>query len=263
MAAPLTKRRKSDGQLYERPEEVERALDAVLLLPREEIVRRLSIRDRRNTEFLPPEALVHLIRATRTDNNETYFEALYAEILRRLERALPRADEMIAGGVQATNLSREQVRAEVINRFEDALVEDRVAPGDRLDIFECRFDYAVCKARERAWRRLYDERDRRHPSSVEALTESVEAGSKEFATLHSQLFSDPTSRMRLHAAIDLLPEKDRRIIQMLIADFPIDSRLEGEVSICSVLGCDEKTVRNRRDAFIAKMRALCDQGRAS
>jgi hypothetical protein len=63
--------------------------------------------------------------------------------------------------------------------------------------------------------------------------------------------------------IDNLPDTHRRIIQMLIADFPIDSKKEGEVSIRSVLDCDEKTVRNRRDAFVRDMRALVSSERAS
>jgi hypothetical protein len=256
MVTPLTRRRTSDGTLYQRPEPIERALEALVLLPREEILRRLSVRERAGEGYICSEALVHLIRATRTDNDASYFDQLYAEILRRLDRALPSADELLAEGVEATNVAREQVRDEVIGRFEDALVEDRLAPGEQLDIFECRFDFAVKKARQRAWRRLYTERERRHPLTAEQLTEGVETGAAAFAGLRTHLFSDPTSRMRLHAAIDLLSEKDRRIIQMLIADFPIDSKIEGEVSIRAVLGCDEKTVRNRRDAFIERMRAL-------
>jgi hypothetical protein len=263
MVTPLTRRRKSDGTLYVRPELIERTLEALLAAPRAEIVRRLPIRDRKADGFIPPEALVHLIRATRSDNDDTYFDQLYGEILRRLDRALPDADEIIAEGVEATNVSREQVREEVIGRFEDALVEDRAAPGDTLDIFECRFDFAVKKARDRAWRRLYGERERRHPLTAQELTEGVETGSAAFAGLRTQLFSDPSSRMRLYAAIDLLPDKDRRIIQMLIADFPIDSKIEGEISIRAVLGCDEKTVRNRRDAFIERMRALVDKDTAA
>lgn len=256
MVAPLTRRRIYDGTLYQRPEPIERALEALVLLPRQAILTRLSVRDRAGEGYIPSEVLVHLIRATRTDNDASYFDQLYTEILRRLDRALPSAEETIAEGAQATNAAREQVREEVIARFEDALVEDRAAPGERLDIFECCFDFAVKKARQRAWRRLYTERERRHPLTAEELTEGVETGVAAFASLRSQLFSDPTSRMRLHAAIDLLPEKDRRIIQMLIADFPIDSKIEGEISIRAVLGCDEKTVRNRRDAFIERMRAL-------
>jgi hypothetical protein len=263
MVTPLTKIRKSDGRVYERPVEIECALEHLDLLPRTEILGRLAIRDRTSPDYLPSECLVYLIRNTRTDNNAAYFDVLYGELLRRIVRALPKVEERAADGRDGVSVSREQIRDEVRGRFENWLVEDRANLSDALDIFECRFDFAVARTRERAWRRLGSETTRRHPKTVEALTDSLEAGGKEFAGLHSRLSSDPTSRMRLHAMIDNLPDTHRRIIQMLIADFPIDSKKEGEVSIRSVLDCDEKTVRNRRDAFVRDMRALVSSERAS
>lgn len=263
MVRPLTKVRKRDGRTYERPAEIERAIAALLEKPRAEVLSLLTIRSRKDPDYVPSECLVHLIRASRSDNNAAFFDALYGELVRRLARALPRAEEHTDEGKEATSAMREQVRDEVLGRFTDWLVEDRAAAGDALDIFECRFDYAVAKTRERAWRRLGTELSKRHGKTVEELTESVEAGGAEFLTLRDQLFSDPSSRMRLHAMIDRLPDTDRRIIQMLIADFSIDSKKEGEVSIRSVLACDEKTVRNRRDAFVRDMRVLVAAGKAS
>ncbi len=263
MVNPLTKVRKRDKKTYERPAEIEQAIAALLEKSRAEVRSLLSIRSRKDPDYVPSECLVHLIRATRSDNDQAFFDALYGELLRRIVRVLPKPEERSSEGEEAINAQREQVRDDVRDRFTAWLAADRRESSDTLDIFECRFDYAVAKARDGAWRRLGTDSTRRHSKTVEELTESIEAGDAEFATLHGQLFSDPGSRMRLHAMIDRLPDIDRRIIQMLIADFPIDSKIEGEVCIRGVLQCDESTVRNRRDAVIRRMRALVDAGRES
>lgn len=258
MATPLTKRRKRDQSLYTRPAEIEASIDRLLATPRAEILERLLVRSRTDPDHIPSEAIIHLIRATRSDNDHAYFDALYAELLRRIARVLPRAEERTSDGRDGKNVSREQVRDDVADKFTEALAEDLNHQGDALDIFECRFDYAVDKLRSSAWRRLGTERDRRDIKTVEELSLAVENGDKEFLALRDKLFSDPTSRIRLHAMIDSLQDKDRRIMQMLIADFTIHSTNPDEVTISGVLGCDESTVRNRRNAFIKAMRAVVD-----
>jgi hypothetical protein len=125
MVTPLTKIRKSDGRVYERPVEIECALEHLDLLPRTEILGRLAIRDRTSPDYLPSECLVYLIRNTRTDNNAAYFDVLYGELLRRIVRALPKVEERAADGRDGVSVSREQIRDEVRGRFENWLVEDR------------------------------------------------------------------------------------------------------------------------------------------
>ena len=256
MASPLTKTRKRDNSLYTRPAEIEAAIDQLLATPRAEVLARLRIRSRKDPDHVPSEAIAHLIRATRSDNDHGYFDALYAELLRRIDRVLPRAEEGASDGRDGKNISREQVRDDVVDRFTEMLVEDLAQQADALDIFECRFDYAIAKLRSSAWRRLCAERDRRDTKTVDELSLAIENGDKEFLALRDKLFSDPTSRIRLHAMIDSLQDRDRRIMQMLIADFTIHSTKPDEVTISGVLGCDESTVRNRRDAFIKAMRSV-------
>ena len=69
MAEPLTNRRKRDGSLYERPIAIESAVDALLVYPRATILARLEVRNTRNAEYIPSEAVMHLLRETRADND--------------------------------------------------------------------------------------------------------------------------------------------------------------------------------------------------
>lgn len=54
-------------------------------------------------------------------------------------------------------------------------------------------------------------------------------------------------RRRLLAAIDTLPDQERRVINLLLKDIPIDSKDPNATTIVGILNCSEKTVRNRRD----------------
>jgi len=259
MPKPLTNRRR-DGQIYCRPPEIDAAIDAMLVLSRTSILVRLACRNATDLDYIPSEALVHLLRDARADNDQGYFTALYCELIRRIARALPQPHIRSVDGKLAKDVRLEEVRNAVLQRFDDCVVEDRYRPGTALDIFEFRFSYTIEKMREKAWKRRYRESVRRHPKTVEMLEMSVDSGDREFAGLRDKLFSDPTSRILLYAEIDSLPEPDRRMFQMLVADFPIESNKPGEISITGTIGCDCKTVWNRRKAFIERMRAKLDGG---
>jgi hypothetical protein len=181
MVSPLTKIRKRDKKIYERPAEIEQAIAALLEKPRAEVRSLLSIRSRKDPDYVPSECLVHLIRATRSDNDQAYFDALYGELLRRIVRVLPKPEERSSDGKEATNAQREQVRDDVCDRFTAWLAADRREPGDTLDIFECRFDYAVAKARDGAWRRLGTDSSRRHSKTVEELSGGARQGGRDLA----------------------------------------------------------------------------------
>jgi hypothetical protein len=85
---PLTKRL-PDGTLYLRPAEIEATLVQVLDLSRDQVIGALSIRDRSDPMYIPSECLLHLLRRTRWDNRETYFEQLYKALMDRIDRVLP------------------------------------------------------------------------------------------------------------------------------------------------------------------------------
>lgn len=254
---PLTKRG-LDGTRYTRPPEIEAALTRVLALPRDGVIAQAQVRDPADPAFIPSECLIHLLRHSRRDNNDAYFERLYKALMDRVDRALPRAESRRGDEVHE-DFGRAQIRDQVRDRLQVMLVEDRKTPGDRLDFFEVRFAAAIASlrgtAREKAWR----EANRSEPLELGPedgeLSVEVEraAGSLDVET--ALLSDDPNYRSHLDAAIDALPTDQRRIIEMLRAGMLIDSSEPGVVSIRQVLGCAEKTVRNRRDAAIRALRA--------
>ena len=93
---PLTKRLPG-GMLNQRPSEIEAALAQVLDLNRDQVIEALSIRDRTHTKYIPPRMpCVDLLRTTRWDNRETYFEHLYKALMDRIDRTLPRSEHAMS-----------------------------------------------------------------------------------------------------------------------------------------------------------------------
>ncbi len=261
MAPPLVNRRKRDGALYTRPGAIEAALDTALAATRQEVLDRLVIRDRRDDGYLPSECLVHLLRASRGDNAADFFLALYDQLIRRIESVMPRHEGRSAEGDLSIDARLEKMREFVLQSFQDWVLEDRLRPDVPLDIFECKFDFAVAKLRDHAWRRVYREDGHRHSKTVEMLEKSIDSGEREFVGLRERFFSDPASRILLRAAIGRIPDDDkRRTIQMLIDEVPIGPSASVAMTICGVLDCDPKTVANRRTEFVAMMREILASG---
>ena len=88
--AALTRRRRSDGTLYQRRPEIEAALVSLLDQTQDEIAAALQIRDSMSPNYIASECIVHLIRRTRQDNHPAHFERLFMELMRRIQATLPR-----------------------------------------------------------------------------------------------------------------------------------------------------------------------------
>jgi len=141
---PLTKRR-SDRALYSRRKDVEEALARLIEQSREEIIAALKIRDTSSPLYVKSECIVYLIRDTRHDNDESYFNDLYRELMRRLSSALPRV------GGERIDVSERVHAADARDRVRDTfvrkLIEDRAEPGAALDYFEVMFAGAIAALR--------------------------------------------------------------------------------------------------------------------
>lgn len=254
MIVPLTKRRK-DGTVYERPEEIAAMLTALASLPRQQLAERALIRDRSHPDYVPSECLVHFVRASRSDNSEAWFEQLYKILLARVLRALPRADASDG----TTSIVNESIRIGVTDRFVHMLLQDRREPGDRLDFFEVRFDLAIKRlrldAQERAWR----EQSRREPldGADDALESEVATTA---APLDANILSDRLFRDRVYQAIDALPPEQSRTMHLLLLGWPIDSKDPEVMTIAKALGCSDRSVRNYRERAMKTLAALFNPG---
>jgi hypothetical protein len=256
---PLRKRR-LNGELYERDPRIERLIAELAVLPRDELIARAKIPKRSDLGYIASECLVHFVRASRRDNNEVGFEQLYRILSERLLRNLPRA-ESSDGATES--LTRGVVRDKVFGRFVELLSADRVSYVEKLDYFEVRFDGALASLRRDAQEQAWRDENRSQPLEFDEvsgeLSPEVEAAAGAYDPFAVSDFDDQAYRLRLDAAIEALPSEQSRIIHMLRQGFPIDSKEPDVMTIAKALGRSEKTVRTYRDkAFAALRTAMAD-----
>jgi DNA-directed RNA polymerase specialized sigma24 family protein len=67
-------------------------------------------------------------------------------------------------------------------------------------------------------------------------------------------------RSKLHAAINALPPDLRRVVELTFQEVPDGPKGGDAITICNLVGCNEKTVYNRRKkAFEALRDALKEE----
>lgn len=256
---PLTKRN-GDGS-YTRPRDIEAALERALDLSRDEVLAALEIQDCGHPDYVPSECLVHLLRKTARDNRDHYFQKLHQALMRRVDRALPRAEHALGDKV-GIDITRDQIRAQVRDRFEMIVIEDRKGGDDRLDIFEAKFNFGIARlrstAREKAWREAGRRASLENDEETGELSVEVETAAGSLLRASSEKWDDPAYRSRLNAAIRSLPPEQSRIITMLMIEIPIESKDPRVQSISKLEGCVEKTVRNRAKKAIVALRQALD-----
>lgn len=264
MAVPLRKLQQ-DGTLYRRRPEIESKLDALLLLSRSDVTDYCTIAEPADGSYIPSECLLHLVRGCRTDNSNRHFEKLFRILRQRVIARLP-APEIGRGPDGEVLISQRNVKIEeyVLDRFQALLVNDRAAYDERLDYFEVNFDSAIASLRLDARRKAFKEEKRSEPmiydDETSELNAEIEKAAAALNPLSSSKLDDPAYRSRLDAAIDALPEDQRRVIELLLLEIPMDSKDPGVQSIAQILVCVEKTVRNRRDrAYVALRKALGEE----
>ena len=257
MAEPLRKR-KAGGELYRRRGEIEALIDRLEGLPRDELIERMCIAASTHPDFLPPECLLHFVRKTKRDNSNRQFELMYKALIARVERAatVPGAVHFVEGKRAITARAAKIIEA-VVFAFEVKLTRDRNDYYDGLDYFEINFASAMKLLRSTARTKIDTQEDREQPLSYnddEAISPEVEAAAGSFDPFNPEKIDDPTYRSALGAAIKELPANEREVVVLMLKGYQIDSNEPNTTTIRSILGCAEKTVRNRRDRALGKLR---------
>jgi DNA-directed RNA polymerase specialized sigma24 family protein len=249
--------RKPDGSLYCRPEEIEETLTVLLRLPTRELVERSRIEDAEAPNYVPSECMLYFVRRLSFSDDEDSLRDLFLILRQRILRAVPVLGRRLADsrkvGDKATELD---VQEAVLDKFQELLCGDRVEYAERLDFFECRFNQALAFLRSTA---------RRDARREESHSQPMDGDTNEFATeveLVLATLREPIDgqngdflyRSKLHVAISTLPLYERRVVELLLQDLPIDSKDKEVLTIVKILGCSEKTVRNRRDRAYRKLR---------
>ncbi|MHB1214220.1 MAG: RNA polymerase sigma factor [Thiobacillus sp.] len=251
------KRKRGDGTPYERPPEIE---DWLVKLEAVEPPARLRQFD--GVLRVPTEALVHFLRRAWADGEHVHFEKIFRILLKRVEQSLCSAisDARMDGAAE--------IRDEVRGRFLELITKDCKEKPDLLDFFEIRFDKALVAIRTSVLRQI-------GPSTVKTvpleqqndddgweISAEVEAAAADFLGGEPSKLDDPTFRLALAAAIDGLPDDQKRVIALLLKGFPIDSKEQDVMTIARCLKCDERTVRNRRDRACKALRAILQEENA-
>lgn len=253
MVDPLQKQDKA-GVPYARFPDIERKLGELVTLPDPEVIARCALgRDQEN--YVPTECLLHLLRCGFRAGNNQVIEPLFKAFIARLRRAIPLRE-------QKETLARIQAFEQVQDRLVTLLSEDASVYQERLDFFEVQFKGALGTLLQDAKRQAQRE-DAKHTTLGDEdgeIDPEVEKAAGAFDPFDPASLEDEYYRSLLDAAMEKLPLSQKRIIEMIRMNMPIESQDPEVVTISKVLGVVEKTVRNRRDKAIATIKHVIEQG---
>lgn len=263
MIIPLRMRAK-DGSVYRRPDAIEEALAALLALPPQDVARRSRIDDCEHSEYVPSECVLHFVRHAELSGSEDVLRDLFVVLRQRVLRAVPVPTRHIpASGKTGENSVNVEIRDVVVGKFQEMICADRALRSSDLDFYECRFNLAIDRLRATARKGVRKEASRCVTLSPDDETneppERIELALSAMKHSAEGVEVDFLYRSKLRAAISSLPPDERRVIDLLWEDVPIDSKDERAITIVRILGCSEKTVRNRRDRAFHKLREALNE----
>ncbi len=247
MVLPLRKS-KLDGTLYSRRENVEAEIQELATVSQAELEYRTSILSPTDPCFVSSEALVHLVRNLEEGGLR---KKLIEFLLQRVYCRLPRAEN---SDESTLSLTKANIRDDVIDRFIDLLLSDRSSYDDRLDYYEINFNSAIAKDRADASKRHWKHENRSEELFTDDVSLAAGAAISGYDPFDPHDLDQKSYRLQLDNAIDGLPAIQRRIIEMLLQDIPIDSQEPSAVTISKALGKSEKTIRTHRDKAFATLR---------
>jgi hypothetical protein len=255
MDIELLRKRKITGELYTRRSPIEQYIAKSLQWRFDDLLDRASIRDRRHSDYVPSEVLVYHLRQTKSDNSDGRFIRLYDILRDRVEAACPRASHNLGDKVYE-DARLAEIRDATVDHVTELMFTDRQGYDEQLDIYEVVFDKAVRAAHitklRKVNRREYANEDVEDSVTGEVRT-AVEAALERYKKAGLSAEEDLDYRIHLRRAINALPADEREVIDLMLADIPIETNKDGEPSMTELLGCVEKTVRNRRDRAVAKI----------
>lgn len=240
MARPL-ERRTREGEAYRRLPSVDASIDRAMTLDAETLLAEAAIEGDKDPRHLRSECLVHLLRAIPRDDDP--------RVIGVLGILVGRMDRSLRGSIRPSRAyDAERLRAEVVDRFVDLVLEDRRAPGTALDFFEVRFARAMLALRVDVVREAA-----RDLARIEPL-EDLRGDDGEALPIvdHGILLAFQEGgaeqererfRNELLRAIDLLPAHQREAVTLFLAGH--DTEGDGADTIASICGVTDRAIRYR------------------
>ncbi|MFZ7093635.1 RNA polymerase sigma factor [Primorskyibacter sp. 2E233] len=252
---PLRKR-KISGEFYTRRPLIIEYIEMSLTWSFEELMDSAAIRDRRHSQYVPSEVLMFYLRQTKSDNADGRFIRLYDILRDRVEAACPRASRQVGDKIHE-DARLAEIRDATVDHVTEMMFTDRQNYDEQLDIYEVVFDKAVRSAHITKLRKV-NRRENASEDVEDAVTGEVravvEAALERYKKGDLTAEDDLDYRIHVRRAINALPTDEREVIDLMLADIPIETNKDRERSMTELLGCVEKTVRNRRDRAFAKIR---------
>jgi hypothetical protein len=244
MVRSLTKHT-GDGDRYTRPAAIEAAIDAALALDWLALHKRALVSDRRSSDYLPSECLVHLIRKAHRDHHETIRDQLLAILLGRCEAIL--AATLPDG--RAPNAA--YLRDEALGRLGELFAEDGTGDNpDELDYFEVRFNAAFAALRTDLVRKEVKAVRRSSPlPDDEAIARRPDALLHSPATQENGLFLNQLAE----AILTLPPDERDAVILCHVMGYAEDSDDPAKCTAATICGVTGRTIRNRLKRAAAKL----------
>ncbi|WP_223300459.1 sigma-70 family RNA polymerase sigma factor [Pantoea sp. At-9b] len=257
MIVPLQKQTEA-GKLYTRLPETETRLVELSTLPDKDLIE-LCKQSKTHPQYVPSECLLYFVRRS-APTNQTLFDPLFRILSERIFRKLPRT---VNPGGNSVSMLNSDVQESVLDRFVEMLMLDKVGYEERLDIFELRFDMAFLSLKKDAFQKSYRSEKRNTEleyNDSEDITSEVEAVSEGYNPFEETDLNNFHYCRKLDATIETLPDLQKRIIEMIRLDFPIDSIDPNEMTISKALNKSEKTIHNQKNKAFARLLKLLEGG---
>lgn len=253
---PPLRKKNLQQQVYTRFQRIEDKLSELLALPKAEILTRSRILDKEDSGYIPSECLVHLLRTSRKELANKYFEDVYNALLSRILLRL-----RAGTNTDSTNVALKEylIRDKVLDRFNKFLIDDRTAYEEKLDFYEVCFDKTLKCLILDAKKQVYSETNRFRPldnSETCEISVEVEKATGSFDPFDKANSNEKDYLILLDLAINRLPPDQKRVVTMLKLEIPISSKDPEAVTIAKTLKKSEKTIRTIRDKAFASIRTF-------
>lgn len=257
MPEPL-KSKDKHGVSFTRPPEIEACLARLESLDTATRLQAFAVVSSKSSGYVPSEALTYFLRRAHVAGANDEFKQIFGLLMKRVCQSLfaTVSDSRMAGA--------QGIREEIMGRFAERIAKDCNGRFAMLDFFEVRFNLAFARFRKSVLRQIWPSSVLTEPLSADGeegpdFSREVEDAAAEFLGGDPQKIDDPAFRLELDAAIDALPDDQRRVMGLLRQGFQIDSKDPNIMTIAKMLQCDERTVRNRRDRAYKTLKSILQE----